>query len=239
MYNLLGVILAGGFGKRLKPLTDRIPKNLIEINNKPIIQHQIEWLKSQGVKRFLILTGYLSQMMIDYLGDGRKFGVKIVYSKENDPLGTGGAVKNAYKYLDNENNFILVNGDIITNIDIYPLVENINRYADCIGVLSTVPLPSPYGIIEFDKEGKIQKFVEKPLIEDYWINAGVYLFKKDVLEYLPEKGDLEKTTLPRLAELGKLRVVKYMGVFWRSIDSHKDVETVSRDLKTYKGLMEI
>ena len=236
---MLGVILAGGFGKRLRPLTDKIPKNLIEINNKPIIQYQIEWLKKQGIKRFLILTGYLSKLMIEYLGDGRELGVKIMYSEEKEPLGTGGAVKNAYKYLIKENNFILLNGDIITNIDIYPLIESMNKYSDCIGVLSTVPLPSPYGIIEFDRNGVIRKFIEKPLIEDYWINAGVYLFNKDILNYLPEKGDLEKTTLPKLAELGKLRVVKYMGVLWRSIDSHKDLDMVSRDLKMYKDLMEL
>lgn len=235
---MLGVILSGGFGKRLKPLTDTIPKNLLKINDKPIIQHQIEWLKNQGIRRFLILIGYLSQMIIDYLGDGEKFDVKIIYSRENEPLGTGGAIKNAYKYLRNEEEFILVNGDIITNIDIYPLIETIKKYTDCIGVLSAVPLPSPYGIIEFDKEDKIRKFVEKPLIEDQWINAGVYMFKKDFLEYLPEKGDLEKTTLPKLAELGRLRVVKFMGVFWKSIDSHKDLELVSRDLKIYRDLMQ-
>ncbi len=235
---MLGVILAGGFGKRLRPLTDKMPKNLLEINDKPIIQHQIEWLKNQGIKRFLVLTGYLSKMMSDYLGDGGRLGVKIMYSEEEEPLGTGGAVKNAYRYLSKENSFILVNGDIITNIDIYPLIETINKHSECIGVLSTVPLPSPYGIIEFDRNGVIKKFIEKPLIEEYWINAGVYLFKMDILEYLPEKGDLEKITLPKLAEMGKLRVVKYMGVFWRSIDSHKDLDMTSRDLKMYKELME-
>ena len=235
---MLGVILAGGFGKRLKPLTDKIPKNLIKINDKPIIQYQIEWLKNQGIRRFLILIGYLSQMMIDYLGDGEKFNVEIIYSKEDKPLGTGGAIKNAYKYLKNEDEFILINGDIVTNIDIYPLIDTIKKYSDCMGVLSTVPLPSPYGIIEFDKEDRIRKFIEKPLIEDYWINAGVYIFKKKILEYLPEKGDLEKTTLPKLAELGKLRVVRYMGVFWKSIDSHKDLEMVSRVLKMYRDLMQ-
>ncbi len=234
---MLGVILAGGYGKRLRPLTNRLPKNLIQVNNKPIIHHQIEWLKNQGVKRFLILTGYLSDKIVEYLGDGSKLGVEIKYSREDEPLGTGGAIKNAEGLLSKEDEFILVNGDIITNLNIYSLIEAMEKHDECIGVLSSVPLPSPYGIIEFDKDGKIIKFIEKPLIEDYWINAGVYLFKRELLDYLPTKGDLEKTALPRLADERRLLVVKYMGVFWRSIDSHKDLEMVSNALKAYDQLM--
>jgi|Deesub1362A_J573_1020465.scaffolds.fasta_scaffold00003_125 NDP-sugar pyrophosphorylase family protein len=234
---MLGVILAGGYGKRLRPLTNKLPKNLIQINDKPIIHHQIEWLKNQGVKRFLILTGYLSDKIVDYLGDGSRLGVEITYSKEEEPLGTGGAIKNAEGILSKEDEFILVNGDIITNLNIYSLIEAMEKHDECIGVLSSVPLPSPYGVIEFDKDGRIVKFVEKPLIEDYWINAGVYLFKRELLGYLPLKGDLEKTALPKLADERKLLVVKYMGVFWRSIDSHKDLEMVSNALKAYDQLM--
>lgn len=234
---MLGVILAGGFGKRLKPLTDKIPKNLVEIDDKPIIVHQIKWLKKQGLGRFLILTGYLSNLLVDYLGGGERLGVDISYSKEDVPLGTGGAIRNAYKYLMNEEIFLLVNGDIITNINISALIDVANRYPECIGVLSAVPLPSPYGILEFDKEDRIKRFVEKPLIEDYWINAGIYVFRREILNYLPDKGDLEKSALPKLAEMGKLRVVRYIGIYWRSIDTYKDLEMVGNDLKKYKDVM--
>ncbi len=234
---MLAVILAGGYGKRLRPITNTIPKNLIEINGEPIIVHQIRWLKNQGIKRFLLLTGYLSHILEDYLKDGSKYGVSIVYSREHEPLGTGGAVRNAYRYLVNEDIFLLVNGDIITNLSIYPLVEAIRGDESIYGVISVVPLPSPYGIVDFDENGYIRRFREKPLLEDKWINAGVYLFRREILEYLPEKGDIEKTTLPKVAEMGKLKVVKYMGVLWRSIDSFKDIELASKALRDYMEIV--
>lgn len=234
---MIAVILAGGYGKRLRPITERIPKNLIDIDGKPIIIRQIEWLKREGVRRFLLLTGWLSDKIVSRLGDGGSLGVEIKYSVEDEPLGTGGALKNAEDHLRDVDEFILVNGDIITNLSIYPLLDEVTRYRDVIGVLSAVPLQSPYGIIRFNRDGYISEFIEKPVLEDYWINAGVYVFRREVLDYLPEKGDLERTTLPLLASRGKLRIVKYMGVFWRSIDSHKDVELVSEALRTYKSLL--
>lgn len=225
--NMLAVILAGGYGKRLRPLTDKIPKNMIEVAGKPIILRQIEWLSRQGVKRFLILTGYLSNRITEYLGNGRSLGVSIEYSHEKEPLGTGGAVKNAWEILSKEDRFLLINGDVITDLSIYPLINELDSDSEVVGVLSAVPLPSPYGIINFDRDGYIKEFIEKPQLEDYWINAGVYIFRGSIYEYLPVKGNLEMETLPRLARENKLKVVKYMGVFWRSIDSFKDVEQAS------------
>lgn len=235
---MLAVILAGGYGKRLRPLTDRIPKNLVEIAGKPIIVRQIEWLSRQGFKRFLLLTGYLSDKLIDYLGNGDKYGITIEYSKEEEPLGTGGAIRNAWEKISDEEVFLLVNGDIITDLSIYPLLNELEKDSDIVGVLSAVPLPSPYGVINFDRDGYIIRFIEKPLIDDYWINAGVYVFRRSVYEYLPVKGDLERTTLPKLASEHKLKVVKYMGVLWRSIDSFKDVEQTSQLIEKLESRIE-
>lgn len=236
---MLAVILAGGYGKRLRPITEKIPKNLIEIAGKPVIQRQIEWLSRQGINRFLVLTGYLSKKIMEFLGDGSKFGVEIKYSHEDRPLGTGGAIRNAWRYLSEENEFILVNGDIITDLSIYPLINEINDCEDVIGVLSAVPLPSPYGIINFDRDGYIMEFIEKPLLEDYWINAGVYVFRRSIYEYLPQEGNLEIETLPRLAREKKLKVVKYMGVFWKSIDSFKDIEQTTSLLNRIESTLKM
>ena len=236
---MLAVILAGGYGKRLRPITEKIPKNLIEIAGKPVIQRQIEWLSRQGINRFLVLTGYLSKKIMEFLGDGSKFGVEIKYSHEDRPLGTGGAIRNAWRYLSEENEFILVNGDIITDLSIYPLINEINDCEDVIGVLSAVPLPSPYGIINFDRDGYIMEFIEKPLLEDYWINAGVYVFRRSIYEYLPQVGNLEIETLPRLAREKKLKVVKYMGVFWKSIDSFKDIEQTTSLLNRIESTLKM
>jgi len=225
------LILAGGFGKRLRPYTDETPKPLIKVAGKPILEHQIIWLKKQGVEEFIILVGYKREKILEYFGDGDRLGVKIEYSIEEEPLGTGGAIKNAKDYLENISSFLVLNGDILTDLRILPLIDSFDE--DIVGVLALVPLSSPYGIVEFDDEGYILRFREKPLIEDYWINAGVYLFNKSIFKYLPDKGDIEKITFPILADKGLLKSVRYQGVFWRSIDTFKDIEYIERYRERY------
>ena len=219
------VILAGGLGKRLRPLTDSIPKPLIEVGGKPIILWQIEWLRSYGVDEFVVCVGYLKEKIINYLGDGSEHGVRIGYVVERRPLGTGGAIKNAEVFLRNESGFFVVNGDVITTIDPRELTD---LGPEHVGAIALVPLRSPYGVVEFDDDLTIRSFVEKPLLRDYWINAGVYYFKPDIFRYLPAEGDIERTAFPHLARAGLLRAVKYEGAFWRSIDTVKDLEEVSR-----------
>jgi len=219
------VILAGGRGKRLRPITDSIPKPLVEVKGKPIIAWQIEWFKSHGVNEFIICVGYLKEKIINYLGDGSEYGVRIGYVVEKKPLGTGGAIKNAEVFLKNENGFFVVNGDIITTIDPKKLTKLDSKY---VGAIALVQLPSPYGIVEFDENLTVKSFREKPLLRDYWINAGVYYFKPDIFHYLPIEGDIERTAFPNLANLGLLKAVRYKGVFWRSIDTMKDLDEISK-----------
>jgi len=226
------VILAGGYGKRLRPLTEKIPKNLIPILNKPLIEWQISWLKNQGIREFVLLIGYLGDKLQEHLGDGSKYGVSIEYSREVVPLGTGGALFNAYDLLKDEDNFIMINGDIITNLNIKPLTSIEPEY---VGALALVPLPSPYGIIRVNSENRIEAFIEKPLIKDYWINAGVYFLRNDIFKYLPEKGDIERTAFPKLANEKKLKAVKYFDVKWKSIDTHKDLEEATKMLEELEG----
>lgn len=231
---MLAAILAGGLGKRLRPYTDSLPKVLVPINDKPILQYQIEWVRRHGVKRVLILAGYRGEKIVEFLGDGRKFDVEVAYSFEKEPLGTGGALKNAYDALKDEECFLVLNGDVITNIDLGKLLAVRKKHDHFIGYLSLVNMPSPYGIVRFDRRGVIREFVEKPILRDYWINAGVYLLKREVLNYVPNKGDIEKTAFPTLAKMGALRAVKFKGFYWRSIDTHKDVEVASEELKLIK-----
>ncbi|MEM2240321.1 MAG: nucleotidyltransferase family protein [Candidatus Bathyarchaeia archaeon] len=224
------VILAGGQGKRLKPLTDSIPKPLIEVAGKPIIVHQMEWLKRYGVDEFIVTIGYLKDRFIETLGSGRKYGVHVSYVVEEEPLGTGGGLKNAEPLLKNEGFFYVVNGDVLTDIDPRRLLEACD--GGFTGVIALVPLPSPYGLVVSDDKGVVELFQEKPVIQGHWINAGIYLFKPEVFKYLPDRGDLERTLFPRLAEEGRLRAVKYQSpVFWRSIDTWKDLEEVEAVLK--------
>ncbi len=232
------VILAGGFGKRLRPLTIDRPKPLVEVAGRPIIEWQILHFRNLGYTDFVILAGYKWEKLVEHLGSGRRLGVKIAYVVEDEPLGTGGAIKNASHILASEDYFIVVNGDIITNLDVNRLVERLKADKQVIGVIALVPLRSPYGIVEVDASDKILKFIEKPTL-DYWINAGVYAFKPEVLEWLPEKGDIERKGFPELAEHGRLMGVRFHEVFWRSIDTIKDVEEAARQLQKMKWAKEL
>ncbi|MGC8606527.1 MAG: nucleotidyltransferase family protein [Vulcanisaeta sp.] len=218
------LILAGGFGKRLQPLTLDRPKPLIEIGGKPILQWQIEWLSRQGIKDVVLAVGYLRTKVFEVMGDGSKYSVRLFYSVEEEPLGTGGAIKNAMKFLEDET-FIVLNGDIITNLSIRPLIEQLN--GNIISTIALVPMRSPYGIVHIDHEGFITEFREKPLL-DYLINAGVYAFTKDIFKYLPDKGDIEVTAFPKLAGEKRIRGVIYRDVYWKSVDTVKDVEEVEK-----------
>lgn len=216
------LILSGGAGKRLKPMTDYIPKPLIPLNNIPIIELQIGYFKKFGINEFVICAGYKSNQIINYLKP-KKMGVKIDYSIEKTPLGTGGAIRNARDFIDNES-FFVINGDVITNLDPRQLKENPNSIA-------VIPLRTSFGIVNL-ANGRVKRFEEKPEISDYWMNAGIYYLSDKVLKYLPKKGNIENTTFPILATKRSLFAVKYKKAFWYSIDSHKDIEQCTSEMKS-------
>ena len=222
------IILAGGFGKRLKPLTDQRPKPMIEVLNVPIIEWQIRWLRKFHVKDFILCVGYLSEQIFDHLGDGSKFGVRVEYSVEEEPLGTGGALKNAKGFLADQGSFFMLNGDVLTELDPNKL------HTSGLHTIALVPLRSPFGVVELDRNSRVLGFVEKPEISGSWINAGVYCFTQEIFKHLPENGNIELTALPALAKKGKLHAVKYQNVFWRSIDSHKDIDEAAKEIQAAK-----
>jgi mannose-1-phosphate guanylyltransferase len=218
------VILAGGFGKRLAPLTSEVPKPLLPVGGRPILVRQIEWLRGFGIRDVVLTVGYLKHKIFEALGDGRKLGVRIFYSVEEEPLGTGGAVKNAEPFI-TDDVFVVLNGDVLTNLSLDKLVETLG---DADGAIALVPLRSPYGVVEYDKDGHITRFREKPLLEGFYINAGVYALRRRILAELPDRGNIEETLFPRLAQQRRLKAVVYRDVFWKSVDSLKDLEEVDR-----------
>ena len=221
------LILAGGFGKRLKPLTNDRPKPMIEICGVPILEWQIDLLRKHGINEFVLCVGYLKEIVINRIGSGKKLGVKVGYSVEEDPLGTGGAIKNAAPLLSGPS-FLVLNGDIMTDLNPTKLVSGVDSTS--MGSIASVPLSSPYGIIEIE-DRFARGFREKPVLQDYWINAGVYCLSSKILDMLPENGSLETETMPQLAKEGKLQVTKYENVRWRSIDTHKDIEEAEKQFK--------
>ena len=220
------VILAGGYGKRLRPLTDTTPKPLVEVAGRPIVDWQVRWLRQYGVTSFVMLVGYLREKVMEYF-DSRKgeMGIDVAYSIEESPLGTGGALKNAQKLLGNDDEFFMVNGDNITNIEVDRMKLDGN-----IAKLALVPLRSTYGIPRLDGE-RIVKFDEKPILPEYWMNAGVYLMSKEIFRYLPDNGNLEATTFIELSGEGRLSGTKFAGAYFKGVDSIKDMEEATADIK--------
>ena len=211
------IILAGGRGKRLRPITDYVPKPLIPIKNIPIIEWQIKYLKKFGISEVIICSGYKREMIENYLKN-KKLGIKITFSIENKPLGTGGAIKKAGKKI-KDKSFIVINGDIITNIDLEKLLKKENSIA-------SIQLKTNFGILQTDKD-KIIKFDEKKEIKNLWMNAGIYYLNKECIKELPNVGDIEKTLFPDYAKKEKLSTIKFTNSKWYSIDSFKDMEECS------------
>jgi mannose-1-phosphate guanylyltransferase len=208
------IILSGGLGKRLRPITDYVPKSLVPVDNVPLIDWQIKYFKKFGITDFIVCAGHLSEALTSHL-ESKDFGIQVQYSIEKTPLGTGGAIKKAEKYIEDDR-FFVINGDVITNMDLLKL----QTYSNTIAV---IPLRTPYGVIHVSGD-KIDKFEEKPEIFNHWMNAGIYCLSKEVFDYLPKNGNIETVTFPALAKKGKLHVVKFKNILWNSIDSHKDID---------------
>jgi|TARA_Y100000031_G_scaffold66747_1_gene74577 glucose-1-phosphate thymidylyltransferase len=202
---------------------------MIEISGVPILLWQLNWLKQNRITEVVILAGYLQEKIIDYTGNGSRFGMKIEFVFEETPLGTGGALKNAKKILENDKNFIMLNGDILTKLDLQKLCNRVN--GNIKAALAVVPLPSSFGVIDIAKDDTILGFREKPLLDGYWMNAGAYCLSTSILDHLPNKGNIETTAFPELATNGTIKAVRYSDDFWISIDSHKDIENATINLE--------
>ncbi len=223
------VILAGGYGNRLRPLTDTIPKPLVEVGGRPIIDWQVRWLKTHGVSSYLLLVGYLKEKVIEYFEREKKeLEIEIEYSEEKTPLGTAGALRNAQPLLKDDEEFFMLNGDTITNIEVDKM-----RLDGALASIALIPLRSTYGITRLEGD-KIVKFDEKPILKEYWMNTGVYMMSHEIFEYVPKSGNLETTTFVELAPAGKVIGKKFPDAYFKGVDSIKDMQEASSDLESRK-----
>ena len=219
------IILAGGRGKRLRPITDKIPKPLIPINNKPLIERTIKYLKKYGITEIIISSGYKSNLIEKFLKKKKNFGCEIIFSIEKTPLGTGGAVKKALRFVDEES-FVVLNGDIVTNIDLKKILKKPNTIA-------ANELKTKFGTMDI-RNNKILKFNEKKDVSDVWMNPGIYHLSKNIEKIIPRKGSLEGIVFPKMAKNKTLEMIKFKNALWFSIDSHKDIEECSKEIKSKK-----
>src|SRR5687767_10151964 len=178
------LILAGGEGTRLRPLTSTVPKPVVPLVDRPFIAYMLEWLRGHGVDDVVMSCGFLASGVRNVLGDGDAFGIRLRYVEEPRPLGTGGALKFAESLLDER--FLMLNGDVLSDIDVTAQLERHEAVgARATLTLAPVPDPSAYGLVRTDAEGRVAAFVEKPApdqIDTPNINAGIYVLQRDVLE---------------------------------------------------------
>ena len=230
---MYAMILAGGKGERLRPLTDSVPKPMVEVNGQPILRYQISWLKSAGVTDVVLLTGYLGHVIRDYFDHGEFFGVNIQYSHEDEPLGRGGAIKKGLGLVpEDEKAVVVMNGDIITDFYLDALIEEFHIQKSAVrhhmASILTVPYQSSYGTVDIAPTGLVRGFQEKPVLP-YYINAGVYVLDPAIRELLPDQGDHEVGVFPRLALHDRMTALRHHG-FWISVDSMRDLQIATNHL---------
>jgi len=226
------VILVGGRGERLMPLTKEMPKPMLPINGKPVIEYQIELLKKAGISDVIICGHYLFEKISDYFGNGKKFGVKIHYIKEKTPLGTGGAIKNTEKLITGD--FLLLNGDIATTMDLKPLIKfHKNHGGIATLVLRKTDHPQDSDTIEMDGENRIIKIIAKNSGKYTSLaNTGIFVFKKDIIGYCKEFLNLEKDVIVPI--LNKERFYGFVtNEYTRDMGTIERYKKVKEDFKNF------
>lgn len=226
------LILAGGFGTRLRPLSCTRPKLLFPIAGKPVIDWILEGLSRGGVETAILAVNYMAESFVRYLGP-TKFNIGILYSREARPMGTGGPIKMAEGLLKDSDMFLVLNGDVLSDLDYKRLIQfHLERGGLATIALYRVEDPTRYGSVEVDEEGRILRFVEKPepgKAPSNLVNAGIYIFDRRVLEYIPQgrRVSTEREVFPRLAEDGALYGYEMKGL-WVDIGIPEDYLAANR-----------
>jgi mannose-1-phosphate guanylyltransferase len=230
------VILVGGEGTRLHPLTLNTPKAMVPILNKPFLEYLILYLKEHGVRDIILTTSYLPHRIQSHFGDGTELGTRLTYLVEETPLGTAGAVKNASALLDGP--FFVINGDIITGIDLGAMMSQHRKRKPGVSLaLTPVDNPTMYGVVETDSKGMVKRFVEKPRREEVttnMINAGIYILEPEVLRYVPSAtpSTFERHLFPLLLKKGEPILGYPSDSYWIDIGTPEKYLRVNHDLLT-------
>ena len=229
------IILAGGEGVRLRPLTFAIPKPLIPVGEKPILEIIIERLIKFGFKQFVFSVGYKAQLIKAYFQDGKKFGIKIDHVLEEKPLGTAGGLKLVAKHhnIKNDSSFLLMNGDILTRLNFKNLIDFHKQHnADLTVVVKKYPQKVPFGVLEIN-ESIVESIEEKPE-NIYDVSAGIYIIKASSLEYLAEGQACSMPELiTRLIKDNKKVISYIVEEDWLAIEHLQHIEEVNYDLERW------
>jgi len=230
----VAILLVGGFGTRLMPLTKNTPKPMLTVAGIPVTEHQIAMAKAAGITEIVLATSYLSEIFTPYFGDGSKWGIKIKYAVEKEPLGTGGAIRNAAQLLTSNESIVILNGDVLSSHD---LAEQIRQHeahdADVTLHLTQVEDARAFGCVPTDDQGRVTAFLEKmenPITNQ--INAGCYVFNPRVLSTIPLDTvvSVERETFPQLVA-NNAAVYGYVeNAYWLDIGTPRALLKASIDI---------
>ncbi|MFN0290515.1 nucleotidyltransferase family protein [Pedobacter helvus] len=227
------LIMAGGEGKRLRPLTETIPKPLLKVGDKPIIEHNIDRLINCGVKKISLSINYLGDQLEQYFGDGADKGINIQYVREHKPLGTIGSILLVDDF--SHDDIIIMNSDLLTNIDFLDFFKTYQQSkADMIVATTSYHVDVPYGVLETGVDMDVKSLKEKPRYT-YYSNAGIYILKRNLLNMIPNDTFYDVTDLmERIIQLN-LKLVAYpINGYWLDIGKHEDFKKAQEDIKHIK-----
>ncbi|MEW6128077.1 MAG: NDP-sugar synthase [Acidobacteriota bacterium] len=232
------LILAGGKGTRLRPLTMHTPKPIVPIANRPFLLYQIELLKRAGIHDCILSLSYQPQRIADKMGDGSHLGLRIDYTVETSPLGTAGAYRHAEALI--KDSTLVFNGDVLTDIDLNEVIK-FHKEKESLATLVLAPVanPSAYGLVETAEDGRIQRFLEKPKPEEITcntINAGIYILEPRVLDYIPEGEPFmfEYGVFPKLLENKEPFYAYIYNGYWRDIGTNASYLQANLDVMAGK-----
>ena len=227
------VIMAGGFGTRLRPLTMKIPKPMVPIMNQPMMEHIVNLLKQHNIKDVISLLYFQPDVITNYFGDGTNFGIKMQYVHAQADYGTAGSVKNSHSHLDER--FIIISGDVLTDFDLTKAIKfHIEKKSKATILLTRHPTPLQYGIVMTDAEGKITRFLEKPSWGQVFsdtINTGIYILEPEILDMIPyqEAFDFSKDLFPKMLDK-KMPLYGYISDgYWRDVGNLDEYQIGQND----------
>jgi mannose-1-phosphate guanylyltransferase/phosphomannomutase len=230
------VVMAGGEGSRLRPLTLERPKPMLPVVNRPVLGHILHLLKQHGIVDVVITLQYLAAQIQDYYGDGKAFGMNIEYVIEESPLGTAGSVKNAQPYLEKDKPFLVISGDALTDFDLTQLVAYHRRRAALLTMaLYHVPDPLEYGIINVNEDGRVAQFLEKPkwgAVTSDTVNTGIYVVQPEVLDRIPPDRpvDWSQHIFPQMLAAGEELYAYIADGYWCDVGTLSEYQRANFDL---------
>ena len=233
----IGILLVGGMGTRLKPLTNQTPKPMLPVAGLPVTERQLLAAKKAGIDTVILATSYLSEVFTPYFGDGSKWGMKLLYAVESEPLGTGGAIRNAaalVDFVDSKEEFVIFNGDVLSGHNIAAQLDFHRRnQADATLHLIEVADARAFGCVPTDANGRVLDFLEKmehPVTNA--INAGCYIFNSSVISQIPEDTvvSIERETFPKLVKSGRPVFGYKEQSYWLDIGTPAALFQGSRDI---------